>query len=258
MHLLNRITLKTPESVELEFTLAGIGNRAIALVVDYFIWGISLFLLGMLLFTLLIRSLQFSPIFGFDNESFNLWLVATTLLAIFIIYCGYFIFFETLWRGQTPGKRLLNIRVIRDNGQAARLSQAILRALLRPLDDLLSIGAILIMLTPKEKRLGDWFAGTIVIQEERSITKENFVISEDAKFLASYLNTYINLQPLLPEDFTIIREYLQRRSLMETQARAKKSRELARQIRDIIKLETIPEGVTANQFLEAIYWAYQN
>lgn len=257
MRFLNRIRLLTPESVELEFTLAGIGNRAIALLIDYLIWGFALLLLYVGMFYLVFQGGGLWNSEAGGRDEFWLWLIAIQILLVFVIYCGYFVFFETLWRGQTPGKRFLKIRVIRDNGQPARLPQATLRALLRPLDDLFSLGALLIMFTPKEKRLGDWLAGTLVIQEERPIIKENFVISEDAKALAPYLQNQPNFMRLLPEDFTIIRAYLQRRSLMETEARAKKSRELARQVRDIIMLEMVPEGVTANQFLEAVYWAYQ-
>lgn len=257
MRFLNKISLLTPESVELEFTLAGIGNRAIALLIDYLIWGFLLLLLYIGMFYLIFQA------GGFENSNLGegdatwLWLVSIQILLVFVIYCGYFVFFETLWRGQTPGKRFLKIRVIRDNGQPARLPQATLRALLRPLDDIFSIGALLIMFTHKEKRLGDWLAGTLVIQEERPIVKENFVISEDAKALAPYLQTQSNFMRLLPDDFTVIRAYLQRRSLMDIEARGRKSRELAREIRDIIVLECVPEGVTANQFLEAVYWAYQ-
>ncbi len=257
MRFLNQIRLLTPESVELEFTLAGIGNRAIALLIDYLIWGFSLLLLYIGMFYLFFQIGSFWDNISGGSEGIRLWLIAIQILLVFIVYCGYFVFFETLWRGQTPGKRFLKIRVIRDNGQPAGLPQATLRALLRPLDDIFSLGALLIMFTPKEKRLGDWLAGTLVIQEERPIIKEIFAISEDAKALVPYLQNQSNFMRLLPEDFTIIRAYLQRRSLMEPEARAKKSRELARQVRDIILLETVPEGVTANQFLEAVYWAYQ-
>ncbi|MFP4008726.1 MAG: RDD family protein [Spirulinaceae cyanobacterium] len=257
MRFLNRIRLLTPESVELEFTLAGIGNRAIALLIDYLIWGVLLFLSYLGMFYLLFQIGEFWNSIPGARDEIRIWLIAIQILLVFLIYCGYFVFFETLWRGQTPGKRFLKIRVIRDNGQPARLPQATLRALLRPLDDIFSLGALLIMFTRKEKRLGDWLAGTLVIQEERPVVKENFVISEDAKALALYLQNQSNFMRLLPEDFTVIRAYLQRRSLMEPEARAKKSRELARQVRDIIMLEIVPEGVTANQFLEAVYWAYQ-
>jgi uncharacterized RDD family membrane protein YckC len=257
MRFLNRIRLQTPESVELEFTLAGIGNRAFALLIDYTIWSVSLFIL---LISLIYSISQLEGVFftGLNNNGeWQLWLFSLYFLIFFTVYCGYFIFFETLWRGQTPGKRWLKIRVIRDDGRPARLPQATLRALLRPIDDLFSIGALLIIFTHKEKRLGDWLAGTLVIQEERPVTKENFVISENAKALATELETQVNLMGLIPEDFSIIREYLQRRSLMSSEARANKSRELARQVKALIQLETVPEGVTANQFLEAIYWAYQ-
>jgi TPP-dependent pyruvate/acetoin dehydrogenase alpha subunit len=62
---------------------------------------------------------------------------------------------------------------------------------------------------------------------------------------------------MLPEDFAIIREYLQRRELMTAAAKAELSKQLAQQIKKIIALEKLPQKVTANLFLEAVYLAYQ-
>lgn len=134
MHIFNRVTHQTPESVELEFTLAGIGSRAWALVIDYHVLGAIL--VGFLLFLWAISSVLvdgWGRIFGTRN--IEQWLVAIAFITGFAIYTGYFVFFETLWQGQTPGKRLAKIRVIRDDGRLIGLQQATLRALLRTVDD---------------------------------------------------------------------------------------------------------------------------
>ncbi|MBE9011738.1 RDD family protein, partial [Pseudanabaenaceae cyanobacterium LEGE 13415] len=174
MSLFNRIKIRTPESVELEFTLAGIGNRTIALVVDYLIWGAVL--IGLLIFWS-IASIQLQRYFG---EGIEIWISAISILMTFAVYTGYFVLFETLWRGQTPGKRYSKIRVIREDGQPAGVTQAILRALIRPIDDTFFIGLLLIVLTKREKRLGDLLAGTLVIQEESAIVSANFAVSPEA------------------------------------------------------------------------------
>lgn len=253
MSLFNRIKIRTPESVELEFTLAGIGNRTIALVVDYLIWGAVLIGLLILWSVLSFQLQRYFP----TIDHIDLRITAISILLAFAVYTGYFVFFETLWRGQTPGKRYSKIRVIRDDGQPVGVTQAILRALIRPIDDTFFIGMLLIILTQREKRLGDLIAGTLVIQEARPIVSSTFAMSPEAESLADQLLASQNLNALLPDDFAVIREYLQRRSMLDTRARTDLSLKLARQARDLIGMQELPFEMTPDLFLEAIYLAYQ-
>jgi uncharacterized RDD family membrane protein YckC len=251
MRFFNQVTLSTPESVELEFTLAGIGNRALALMIDYLIWGTILLLV---FFTWGMLSLQIPESI---TSQVAPWVFAITLLIIFFIYIGYFVFFETLWQGQTPGKRWVKIRVIQDSGKPIGIQQATLRALLRPVDDTLSLGAIFILFNAKEKRLGDLVAGTIVIQEEKRTNTDKFLISTQAQAVANELLEDTNISTLLPDDFAVIREYLKRRKDMEPSAKLELSRKLGMQLKELIGLETMPMGVGSDLFLEAVYLAYQ-
>ncbi|QFS42812.1 RDD family protein [Nostoc sphaeroides] len=255
MHLFNNIKFNTPESVELEFTLAGIGNRAWALLIDYHVLAV----IWVGFFTVWsIVSVQLGDfwvdIFG---TGVTLWLIAIAFLVSFILYVGYFVIFETLWFGQTPGKRVAKIRVVRDDGRLIGLQQATLRALLRPFDETLFIGAFLIMLSRREKRLGDLAAGTIVIQAQTPTASATLIISEQAKGLHEQLIEIADLSQLMPDDFAVIREYLQRRGAMSLKARASLSLKLAEQVKAIINLENLPEAVTPDVFLEAVYLVYQ-
>jgi uncharacterized RDD family membrane protein YckC len=254
MHFLNRITLQTPESVELEFLLAGIGNRALALLIDYIVWGSMLlaFMITLGIFNQLIVSI-FQQIFG---DQANLWLSAIALMLFFLIYVGYFVFFEVIWQGQTPGKRYTKIRVIRDDGRRESIQQALLRALLRPVDDLLTIGFFLILLGKQEKRLGDIVAGTLVIQEEYLVTASFPISPQGEQFVMELLQT-ANISQLQPDDFALIRDYLQRQKNISPKAKAELSLNLARQTRAIIDLQKLPPGLTPHVFLEAVYLAYQ-
>ena len=255
MNIFNRVIKhQTPESVELEFTLAGIGNRAWALLIDYHVLA---FLIVALLISLNIISIQVVNILvGFSEaDDIKIWSAAIQLLVTYFIYTGYFVYFETRWQGQTPGKRFAKIRVIQDNGRPIGLQQATLRSLLRVVDDILFLGAVLIALSPKEKRLGDWVAGTIVIQAP-SVAAATFPISEQANDLAKQL-VNADLSQLLPDDFAVIREYLQRRKVMAPKARAQLSLQLAQQIKSIIALQKLSTPVTPDVFLEAVYLAYQ-
>jgi uncharacterized RDD family membrane protein YckC len=251
MRLFNRVTLRTPESVELEFTLAGIGNRALALTIDYIIWGLALIVV------LICWAILSSQLPAFQTKTLGQWAAAIAFLIAFAIYVGYFVYFETLWQGQTPGKRRIKIRVICDDGRPVGLQQAALRALLRPIDDVFSIGAWFIILGSREKRLGDWLAGTLVIQEDSAAASASFPLDRDAQTISDRLLENANIAALIPDDFTVIREYLQRRKAMNSDAKLRLSNQLASQIRNIIQLKKPIAGATDDLFLEAIYLAYQ-
>ena len=100
------------------------------------------------------------------------WTLAILIIVLFLIFAGYFIVFEWLWNGQTPGKRLLKLRVIREDGRPLTLWEAIARNLLRICDavpgfilPVYSIGLIVIFLSSRDQRVGDIFAGTVVVRE---------------------------------------------------------------------------------------------
>ena len=259
MPLFNHFSLETPESVELEFTLAGIGNRAYALLIDYLVLGLLLILLMLLwglLYYFLWEVLQLDQVVGGDR--LGQWLLAIQLLLVFSCFVGYFVFFETLWQGQTPGKRYLKTRVIRDNGRPVGLTQATLRALLRPLDDWFYIGMMLIIFTRQEKRLGDWVAGTLVIQEKPEHPRKIALnIPSDRQALAQSLQPTALLHQLSPEDFAKIRAYLERRRELLPTARQRLSEQLAKPLQTQLAQEEMPMDIPDEELLEAVYLAYQ-
>ena len=147
MHLFNKIKFRTPESVELEFTLAGIGNRAWALLIDYLVLAVIMTVFVVAWVTV---SVQLADLWaGIFGKQVSLWLVAIALIFGFAIYTGYFVFFETLWQGQTPGKRFAKIRVVRDDGRPVGLQQATLRALLRAIDEFFYLGSLFIIFSDR-------------------------------------------------------------------------------------------------------------
>jgi uncharacterized RDD family membrane protein YckC len=251
MKFLNRVKSQTPESVELEFVLAGIGNRTLALVIDYLIWSFTLFLL------LIAWALLYSQVTWLQSDSFRLWLSAIQLMILFAVYIGYFILFETLWQGQTPGKRHVKIRVIRDDGRNVGIQQSVLRSLLRPIDDLFFLGILFIIFTPQEKRLGDWVAGTILIQEGQTVTNQKIDISPAATELASQLVETGRIASLAPDDFATIRKYLYRYPALDPAAKSQVSDRLARQILAKIELTDRPPSLDAHLTIEAVFLAYQ-
>ena len=228
MALFKQIKLLTPESVELELTLAGIGSRALALTIDYCLLLLAEALLWTLLGLFSQQLLDYLERLQVNYSGLPLWVLSIALLASLALYAGYFVIFE-----------------------------ATLRALLRPLDDFLFAGMFLICLSRQEKRLGDWVAGTLVVRENRPQARQPETLSDSARTLAVDLPNLTDLNQLQPDDFAVIGEYLQRRHAMSTAARRELSLKLAREIRAIVKLAEIPAGLTSDQFLEAVYLAYQ-
>ncbi|MEN9244810.1 MAG: RDD family protein, partial [Gloeomargarita sp. DG02_5_bins_242] len=180
------------------------------------------------------------------------WLAAISLLVTFLIYTGYFVFFETFWQGQTPGKKLAHIRVIREDGRPVGLQEATLRNLLRIMDDLFLIGAYLVIFGKREKRLGDFVAGTLVIQE-------SFAPSQVIQYPEAVPEMGQALIPpaanLLPDEFVILREYVQRCRGFRQGVRQELAQSLAQQFQE--RLNLWDEGTDPELFLFALYWAYQ-
>ncbi len=165
-----RVHISTPDPVSLEFELAGPGSRFSAYAID-FVFNVLLIIaviivayLGGGLFVL--RSLAGS---SSGNASAS-WLLAVVVLIIFLINWGYYVFFEGLGKGSTPGKKRMGIRVIRQDGLPIGLREAALRNLVRAADMLpppsYILGGLVMHFDSRGRRLGDMVAGTYVVVEK--------------------------------------------------------------------------------------------
>ena len=155
------IFIVTPEQVELRYELAGIGSRFLAMLLD------SLIQLVILAAVAGIFIASMSTSIGFHISDIPTWLIAIFSLIIFIIWSAYFLYFEAAKNGQTPGKKAVGIRVIRDTGHPIDFRSAFLRNVVRLVDYLpgtYAIGMISIFVSPQYRRLGDYVAGTLVVR----------------------------------------------------------------------------------------------
>ena len=157
----DELVIETPERVELHYVLANIGNRFLAAAIDHLIQAAAIVAI------LLIAGVSTSwRLFA----NIGTWTAALTVLVLFAIYWGYFVAFETLWSGQTPGKRIMRLRVVREDGRPVRFFEVFVRNLLRLALDLqpagsYAIGVVSIIFSPRSKRVGDFVAGTVVVKE---------------------------------------------------------------------------------------------
>ena len=161
------LIIETPERVPLHFALASIGNRFIACAIDH---AIQVLALGLILISAAVLS-SFSFIER-NISSAPKWVFAVMVLLLFLVFAGYFAFFEWIWNGQTPGKRWLKLRVIREDGRPITFWEAAVRNLLRSFDMMpvpfYSIGLISVFSTTRDQRVGDMVAGTVVVREREA------------------------------------------------------------------------------------------
>jgi uncharacterized RDD family membrane protein YckC len=161
------LIIETPERVPLHFALASIGNRFIACAIDHAIQALTVGLIILVSFILTSFTVVEQVL-----SSAPKWVYAVMILLLFLTVSGYFAFFEWIWSGQTPGKRWLKLRVIREDGRPITFWEASVRNLLRSLDMMpapfYSIGLISVFSTNRDQRVGDMVAGTVVVREREA------------------------------------------------------------------------------------------
>jgi uncharacterized RDD family membrane protein YckC len=163
------LVIETPERVPLHFALASIGNRFLACAIDHTFQVLVLILI--FVSGLIIANVSSTTL---ENTlaSAPKWVYAIMIILIFLTFSGYFAFFEWIWSGQTPGKRWMKLRVIREDGRPITFWEASVRNLIRTLDMMpapfYSIGLISVFVNGRDQRVGDMVAGTVVVREREA------------------------------------------------------------------------------------------
>jgi uncharacterized RDD family membrane protein YckC len=151
--------VETPERVRFRYRLAGPTRRALAYLIDLLIRLAILVVLGLVV----------QLAFGVGDEAQQAS-KGVILVVMFVLEWGYYVVFETVWSGRTPGKRALGIRVMKEGGYPLGFVDSVLRNLLRAADFLpmlYATGVVVMAGDARFRRLGDRVAGTMVVMEER-------------------------------------------------------------------------------------------
>ena len=220
-----KLTIDTPEQIALEFPLASVGSRFLAIALDTLIQA-GVFL-GFLILVFIVGIVG-----AIAGVNFGVWGMALAILLGFLLYYAYFAAFETLWNGQTPGKRWVGLRVISESGRPIGAFDAILRNLLRIVDQLpaiYAVGTLSVFLTSKNQRLGDLAAGTVVVHDR---PVDPSVIREPAVAVT----TRYGAGRLTSEEISAIETYLRRRWTVDDHFRISARSELAARIRPRLTL----------------------
>ena len=207
------LDVETPEQVVVSYTLAGIGTRGAAALIDLLL---MLVLSGTLWYG--VSSIP-RVIPAFKGTSDRSWFTAVLILGQFLILWGYFVAFEAIWDGQTPGKRLLGLRVVRNGGGGVDVGASAARNLIRLVDFLpfgYFVGMISVIANQRNQRLGDLVAGTIVVRERllrhaRPRAEASVPVDDGAVLLAT----------LDDERFALLDRFVTREATLDDASRAR-------------------------------------
>lgn len=247
MDPLDKLTIDTPEQTSLEFPLAGIGSRFLAMLADTAIQAV----VGLVLFVAVVLAIPGLRIFGSIAPQ---WAIAGMIIGFFLIYYGYFAFFEATWNGQTPGKRYIQLRVIKEDGRPINAYDAIARNLLRIVDQLpafYGVAILSVFLSKQNKRLGDFVAGTVVIHEKTVEAARPFQETQADPSAPAY-----DVSRITVDELRLIETFLQRRDSFGPALRSSMAAQICTRIGE--KVGVTVRGWPANErFLEAVHSQYR-
>jgi uncharacterized RDD family membrane protein YckC len=239
----------TPEAVALEFRTANLGSRILAYLIDMVV-VVAGILAGLFAVALLGQA---SDVVVPD------WVALTIVLVLLPAWwLGYFIAFETLWRGRTLGKAALGLRVVTKEGAPVRFRHAAIRGLLGLVDFLVLGGflaVVFIMFTRDNQRLGDLVAGTLVLRERSALAAPAPVSFSPPPGLEHYTAT-LDPSGVGNEEYQAVRTFLLRAPSLSPGPRSALALQLANPLAARLRPPP-PAGVSPELYLQCVAAAYQ-
>ncbi|HEX7146134.1 MAG TPA: RDD family protein [Actinomycetota bacterium] len=239
----------TPEAVALEFRTANLGSRILAYLIDMVV-VVAGILAGLLAVALLGQA---SDVVVPD------WVALTIVLVLLPSWwLGYFIAFETLWRGRTLGKAALGLRVVTKEGAPIRFRHAAIRGLLGLVDFLILGGflaVVFILFTRDNQRLGDLVAGTLVLRERSALAAPAPVNFAPPPGLEHYAAT-LDPSGVGIDEYQAVRTFLLRAPSLSPGPRSALALQLANPLAARLRPPP-PVGVSPELYLQCVAAAYQ-
>jgi len=253
VELEDHIIIATPEGIELQLVLAGAGSRFIACVID-------------MALQLMLIALAALAAYGLLDNGIGHALFA---IAAFVVLYLYFILFEVLAGGRTPGKRVTHLRVVRARGTPVDVPASAIRNLVRVIDLLPGtylIGLASILLTERNQRLGDLAAGTLVIRDTSSRRSRAArragssptspaahaappAVPANAVASGTDASSW-DVSAVSTEELVAVRRFLERRESLDREARVQLAHRLQQGLR--AKVAGAPQELSAEGFLEQL------
>lgn len=226
------VSVRTPESIAFYYELAGLGSRFLAVAVDGFIQTLAVVAILLLFAWAAPGAAAIGRALGMRDATIEAVQFATTIILIFLAFFGYFVAFETYWNGQTPGKRIIGIRVVRDGGYPVAFMDSVIRNLVRIVEAALGYipSIISALVSSQNKRLGDLAAGTIVVRDRA------FEVADASAWMSG--DEPAEPAPLIPgvdrisdDELALVERYVVRSHLLDPRAAAETARRIAAAVR---------------------------
>ncbi|MFT3767777.1 MAG: RDD family protein [Minicystis sp.] len=231
--------IETPEHVRFRYHVAGPAMRALA-------WLIDLLARGAIAVVVVVVGL----IAGISADNLGRASSGVILLALFLLEWFYYVFFETLWSGRTPGKRALSLRVVTEGGHPLTFADSLLRNLLRAADFLpflYAVGLVVMGRDRRFRRLGNLAAGTIVIAEERHAVGATLRL--DPPPTAAELRSIPQRVPLTGDEMDAVELFLRRQGRLS----AARENELAEMVAPVFAKRLGVRYKDATRFLGLLH-----
>jgi len=246
--------IDTPENVAFDYEVAGIGSRFLAALVDTLLILI-LQVIVVLAVTWVLGSLAISV-----SESDVLpWLLALFGLIAFFFLWGYYVFFELIWNGQSPGKRWVGLRVIQTDGTPITLTESLIRNLVRLVDFLpayYGVGVVAMFVNQQARRLGDLAAGTLVVRDRETVTLASLAAAPPRQDRPSATSAAEwPVERLTSEELELAEDFLRRRD--QIAGRTAVARQIARalMVRMEVPVDYQAISLSAERLIERIVQA---
>lgn len=241
---MSQIAINTSQNVNINFNVASVGDRMIAFMIDLMIkvaYGIAVFYIFFNLLDL-----------GYLLNGLDQWSVMAVYIMLLFPTAVYPVVLESLMEGQTPGKKVMKIRVVKIDGYQAGLGDYMIRWVFRIIDTSFAgvIGLVSMVISKNSQRLGDIAAGTTVISLKNSVTISHTIL-ENIK--EDYMPTFPQVIALSDNDMRIIKDnYVKALKADDRQIISK----LSDKIKSILKLEVDATKMTERQFIGVVIKDY--
>jgi uncharacterized RDD family membrane protein YckC len=225
----------------MHLTLAGPASRFVSAIVDILIQIVLLICVSIVL------SIAGHGFGVGSGLAILLWAVLS-----FAVITFYDVFFEVFHSGRTPGKRLNGLRVVRASGHPVTFLTSAVRNVIRPVDFLPSgylLGAIVILATRKNQRIGDVIADTLVVRERVGAALPASRVEVPVPSPPATAGAW-DTSRISPEEVAAVRQFLERRTEIELGSRNEIARTLAERLRP--KVTGAPPELRGEQFLAAL------
>ncbi len=248
--LVQTVDVETPELVVFSYTIAGVGSRASAALIDALICVAGFLLLVIGLYQLTRFGPTATPTIAGAVARSTAWAAALVGIFQFAVLWLYYVLFEALADGQTPGKRMMGLRVVRDGGLSVTFEASAIRNLVRIVDmqpvALYAVGMVSIVANARGKRLGDLVAGTIVVKED--LLSRPMTVAPPPRVTRDTDPAPLLSARLTDAEYQVLDRFVERRMELEPDRRAVLGRTLAERFSHV--LEQAPEQLPIAQLVD--------